>query len=154
MDDVDFKNIYNKYYQDLFRFCFSFVHVKEDSEDIVQDVFLSLYLKQPKNENIKAWLFTVTSNKAKNFLRRNKVKSNCYQDYLFINSKDENSKLYLNVLNEVANLPNKYKEIINYYYFSNMDIKEISEALVISVSNVKKRLERARLILKERMKNE
>ena len=58
-------------------------------------------------------------------------------------------------LSEIVNaLPEKYKTIIILYYYDDMKIKDISYALKISESAVKKRLERARQILKERIGSE
>lgn len=49
----------------------------------------------------------------------------------------------------IYNLPDKYKTVIILFYYENLDIKEISKVLHLSEAAVKKRLERARNILKE-----
>ena len=46
-------------------------------------------------------------------------------------------------------LPEKYRTIIILHYYDDMKIKEISNVLKISESAVKKRLERARNLIKE-----
>ena len=53
-------------------------------------------------------------------------------------------------LSEIVNtLPEKYKTIIILHYYDDMKIKDISSVLKISESAVKKRLERARDLLKD-----
>ena len=90
MDDNRFKAIYEEYYQHLFHFCLSYVHQKEEAEDIVQDVFFNLYVKPCKDENIKAWLFTCVANRAKNYLKRKKNSIKIYQEY-YLRSKNAES---------------------------------------------------------------
>ena len=51
----------------------------------------------------------------------------------------------------VKKLPEKYRRVVVLHYYDSMPIKEISKALNISDSAIKKRLERARNILKEGM---
>ena len=53
-------------------------------------------------------------------------------------------------LSEIVNtLPEKYKTIIILHYYDDMKIKDISNVLKISEPAVKKRLERARNLIKE-----
>ena len=53
-------------------------------------------------------------------------------------------------LSEIVNaLPEKYKTIIILHYYDDMKIKDISSVLKISEPAVKKRLERARNLIKE-----
>ena len=48
----------------------------------------------------------------------------------------------------------KYKEVIILYYYENLTINDIAQILNISSSNVKKRLERGRLKIKEAILDE
>ncbi|MDE5546656.1 MAG: sigma-70 family RNA polymerase sigma factor, partial [Anaeroplasmataceae bacterium] len=51
----------------------------------------------------------------------------------------------------VKHLPKKYKEVIILYYYNSLKTNEIAHILNISLSAVKKRLERARNIILEEM---
>jgi RNA polymerase sigma-70 factor (ECF subfamily) len=73
-----------------------------------------------------------------------------------VNVIEEDSYPYQDEVNEekrffemIYNLPDKYKTVIILFYYENLDIKEISKVLHLSEAAVKKRLERARNILKE-----
>ena len=51
----------------------------------------------------------------------------------------------------VKSLPEKYRRVIILYYYDNLKIEDIVNVIKISKNAIKKRLERARLILKEKM---
>ncbi|HCR83511.1 MAG TPA: hypothetical protein DIW07_08865 [Lachnospiraceae bacterium] len=52
----------------------------------------------------------------------------------------------------VMKLPVKYRVIIHLFYYEDYSIKEISDILKISESNVKVRLSRGRMLLKNILK--
>lgn len=54
----------------------------------------------------------------------------------------------------VMNLPEKFRIIIHLFYYEDYAIREIADILKISESNVKVRLSRGRLLLKERLQEE
>lgn len=56
------------------------------------------------------------------------------------------------LLEVILQLPKKYRTIIFLYYYENYKIKEISEILNISVTNIQTILSRARKKLKEILK--
>mgnify|MGYP002627174749 CR=1 FL=1 len=49
---------------------------------------------------------------------------------------------------EVGNLPDKYKQLILLYYYANMTLQDTAEALGIPKSTASKRLKRAEEMLK------
>ena len=66
----------NTYSDTVFRVAFQYVKNRADAEDVLQEVFLTLYKKTPQfsvdDDGLKAWLIRVTINKSKDFLRANK----------------------------------------------------------------------------------
>ena len=48
-------------------------------------------------------------------------------------------------------LPGKYKDVILCFYFLDMSIKEIAQALNVKEGTVKSRLSRAKIKLKEKL---
>ena len=69
------EEIYNKYHKTIYGIAFSILKNKDDSEDIVQSVFIKIHTldksKLPK-ENVSSWLYTLTKNEALQFLRKQK----------------------------------------------------------------------------------
>lgn len=59
-----------------------------------------------------------------------------------------------NLFETVMRLPKKYRIVIYLFYYEDYNIREIADILKISESNVKVRLSRARMLLKETLKEE
>ena len=55
---------------------------------------------------------------------------------------------------EVMKLPDKYRIVIHLFYYEDYSVREISNILKISESNVKIRLSRGRAMLKDSLKEE
>lgn len=157
ISDTEFENKYSLYKTTIYSIAYNYVHNQSDSDDITQEVFLK-YLKSNENfdtlDNEKYWLIRVTINTSISFIK-NKWKSKVNFDNEYINTlKDEastNNEAYdkLHMREVIAKLDNKYKEIIILYYYQNYSTNEIASILNISNSAVKKRLERARNIIRK-----
>jgi RNA polymerase sigma-70 factor (family 1) len=68
-----FRKLFDTYRNDLYRFSLSMVVLKPYAEEIVQDVFLKLWMNREtlKPElSIKSYLFTITRNDAISFLKK------------------------------------------------------------------------------------
>ena len=131
----------------VYRLALSRVKSKEEAEDIFQEVFIKVYEKMPEfvsKEHEKYWIIRVTINLSKNFLTtawHRKVTS-LEQEIVF--EELEEKDVYF----EVLRLPLKYRTILQLFYYENLKIEEIAEALKISQNTVKTRLRRAREKLK------
>lgn len=152
ISEQEFNDKYYLYKNTIYSIAFSYVHNVVDADDIVQDVFLK-YLnsndsfKTPDNE--KYWLIRVTINTCKSYVKR-AWKQRVDLDDDQVNRTSSEFKKEDSLFEQVYNLPHIYKEIIVLYYYEELSIKDISNTLKISISAVKKRLERARNILKEK----
>lgn len=151
-----FEEIYKLYSQELLNISYGYTKNKDDSFDIIQNVFYKLLnrdkdFKEKNNE--KYWLIRVTINESKDFLRKKKkiaIVDSTTIDLLETETKENNEKIEL-LLTAIKKLPDKYKSVIILHYYDLLPIKEISIVLKVSESAVKKRLERARNMLKEEM---
>lgn len=150
--EQEFDIKYNLYKDMIFNIALNYTHNQDDSEDILQDVFMK-YLNSSEEfktlENEKYWLIRVTINTSISFIK-SKWKSGVILDNEYINSvkAEENSDL-LRMRQIIFSLKDKYKEVIILYYYQNYNTKEIAEILKISQNSVKKRLERARDLIKK-----
>lgn len=136
---------------------------KEDIEEIVLDVFLTLWKNQYKldiNKNISSYIGGITKNRLKYKCRQNKIILNIddYEEQLidFKNIElfliqDEKKKI---IITELEKIKPEEKDIFISYYYDDNSIKEISNKLNISESKVKVKLFRIRKrinkVLKER----
>ena len=138
----------------LFKICMVYLGNKEDVEEAMQEAFFKLIYKCPKftsDEHEKAWLIRITLNICKDMLRsvwrKRVVKMNNIENY-YDNPSD------MHIIEEILELPTKYKAVIHLYYFEDYSVKQISETLKITSSAVKMRLKRGRDILKIELEGE
>ena len=102
------------------------------------------------NEHIKYFLIRVTVNESLDLLKSASKKRVIKNNDVVVNIPDTKQEELPYDLSEIVNtLPEKYKTIIILHYYDDMKIKDISNVLKISEPAVKKRLERARNLIKE-----
>ena len=143
------EQLISRYQKNLFNIAFHICRDIDDANDVVQETFIQ-YVTIPKefhdDNHIKAWLMKVAINKAKDlrksFWKKHRVSLNEIGEIPF---KQEEEYL----IDAVMRLPEKYRIIIHLFYYEDMQVKEIAEALDLSAANVKTRLSRGRKILKE-----
>lgn len=153
-----FNEKYALYKNMIYSITYTYVHNVTDADDITQDVFIK-YLNSDEVfqtlDNEKFWLIRVTINTCKSYLKKY-WKKNVYLDDDYINRlpsdrENSNDKTNDDIFEYVFTLPQKYKTVIILFYYENLSINDISKTLKITESNVKKRLERARNILREKV---
>ncbi len=141
-------------YSDMvFRVAYARTQNVEDAKDITQDVFLK-YIKAGKKfndeEHRKAWLLKVAVNTGNTFVKsawfRHRAEFTEAEGETF--EYEDKSEVYY----AVKALPEKYRVIVHLFYYEEMSIKEICDALGLSENNAKSRLHRARTMLKEKLK--
>ena len=148
LSEPRFVEIYDQYRNLVYKVAFSYLRVKEEAENILQDVFLKLYYHPPKDEsNLPGWLIKVTQNLSLDTIKKKKketlVLSQTKRDQdLQTETKEIDVLFYLN------QLPEKYAHVLKLFYYGHLNIKEIAKALNKSESNIKKMLERGRKQLK------
>lgn len=150
------QELMEKYRHNLYAVAFNICKSPDDADDVVQETFIQYYITKKDfddEQHIRAWLIRVAINKAKNvtntFWRKNRVSLEEYMETLAFEST-EDSDLFESVLK----LPEKYRIAIHLYYFEDYSTGEIADILKISLSNVKARLSRGRMLLKEALKEE
>ena len=143
-----------RYYADMvYRLAFARTGTKHDADDIFQEVFLRYVKKHPaftSEEHRKAWLLRVTvncSNKFWNSFWQKKVQG-LEKDPEFL--EEEHLQLY----DQLAKLPPKYREVIHLFYYEELSLEEISQILGRKNATVRTQLTRARAMLREFMKEE
>lgn len=155
MTEKEFSIKYQQYSQELYQICYGYTHNQKDSEDILQDVFLKYLKKDIMFHNLldeKYWLIRVTINSCKNFVKSAYNTRVTFSQEMLDAYPDKSQRKELDVLARIVkHLPKKYKEIIILYYYNSYRTNEIAAILHISLSAVKKCLERARNIISEEM---
>lgn len=141
-------------YQDMvYRVALHAVASPSDAEDVVQEVFLRLYTyKKPfeNEEHLRRWLIRVTVNICKNILkswwRRRRVSLEDVAEPPVFDEPVE-QELY----NVVLSLPEKYRTVLDLFYYEELSTAEIADTLGLRQSAVTTRLSRARNMLKKEL---
>ena len=128
---------------------------KEASEDITQEVFITVYNKlylYDKTYEFINWLLQISKNKSIDYIRKYKrVYESNIEDIPNITSKEmspeqsaefmetkQNIEAYLNCLNEVD------RQILIIRYSQNLSFYDLSQIMEMTESNVKRRYYRSR----------
>ena len=138
----------------VLRTAFGLVKNMADAEDIAQEVFLNLVKTEPSFESAehqKAWLLRCTINRCKSHFRSVWQRRTDPLDETLPSpfTPEENT-----VLDAVAGLPLKYRQVIQLHYIEGYSTAEIAEILQIKQNTVLSQLARGRAILKDTLKGE
>ena len=136
-----FEEFYNKYKNLIYKIAFSIVKTKEDSEEIVQNVFIKIYnldLDKLPTQNETSWLYSVTKNESLNFIKKNKEEISIENIYeLSQNSKDIEDIVEKDKFNRlISKLGKKEKEIVTLKIIGGFSFKEISNILNMKMPTV------------------
>lgn len=150
----DLEQTVQNYSDMLFRLCFMMVKNEHDTQDILQETFIT-YMRTNKHfeseEHKKAWLIKVSQNKCKDFLRFHKR-----HQHVPIESVEETLDLYQTFplaeqveFDFIWNLDVKYRSVILLHYMEGYSMEEVAKMLNITLGAARKRLQRARAELKK-----
>lgn len=146
--------IYEQYSVFLYNFIFGFLKSKEESEEVVQEVFIKLWQSRKQlnpDKSIKSFIFTLAKNLVFNKLKRKKVEQK-HRDNIKNNSfnvannieENVNFKELTTIYNKaINNLPVKRREIFLLNREEGMSYQEIAKILDISVNTVKDQITKA-----------
>lgn len=147
----DFVRAYEKYSDDLFRYCFYRVYDRERAKDLVQDTFIKTwqYLVEGNSiENLRAFLYRVAHNSIVDFSRKKReasldqMKEKGFEGRVDVREKYLQSADAAHILNIVQQLDEKYREVILLRYVNGLSVKEISRMVHESQANVYVRIHR------------
>lgn len=153
MKSTAWENLFRKYYNEALLYVFSFCHNRALAEDLVQEAYMrAIRSIDEEKDSFKFWLFKVCRNLYFDTLRKNKkveaITSAMPSNESLVDDviqKDEYRALY----KAISLLKDDFREIVRLYYFDSMSVKEIASIVDESVDNVKIKLYRARLKLKD-----
>ncbi|OLS03471.1 RNA polymerase sigma factor [Tissierella creatinophila] len=165
-----FEKIINIYKNYVFAIILNFIKDSEEVQNISQEVFLQIYISLPKfkEDNFKAWISRITTNKAIDYLRKKRARVKESQideleniDIKFLSvDRNEPESLFIDKENreeikkKIDSLPEIYRSTIIKFYLEEKSYEEIALEDNVAIKTVESRLYRARLILKENWRDE
>jgi len=147
-------DIYEKYSKKLYSFTYSLLKDHQQSEDLVQDVFVTMWEKREQiNPELRFenYLLTICYNSIRKFFRQKNIE-NKVKDYLANNLPENipetsNTVIYnelMDLVNKaVEKLPKQRKTVFKLSRQENMQIKAIAENLSISPRTAESHLSKA-----------
>ena len=165
----DFEKLYKLYYPKMFAFAKNYVPANEDAENIVHDVFLTLWERKEEIEisfTLTTYLFTLVKNRCLNFLRHKLIEEEYKSLSKYILNEDEFSlylkkicnklmkyRNYISIINRVTSLDEEVLHLFIKSRIEGLKYKEISDELGISVNTVENQmvtaLKKLRVALKD-----
>jgi len=159
-----FDMLYFKYSKRLYKFAYSILKSAEESENIVQDVFLSLWENRNKVErdsSVKYYVFTIAYNSAISIIRK-KARESQFIEYLKslqdLNHEPVNIELEYHELTEklediINHLPDRQKSVYLLHNIEGLKYSEIAVRLNISVNTIENHMSRAYKTIRKKMGN-
>ncbi|MCT4603371.1 MAG: RNA polymerase sigma-70 factor [Marinifilum sp.] len=161
-DEKAYQKLYDDFFPSLVAFANKYVYDDSLSEDIVQEVLITLWQNSTKiniHTSIKSYLYSAVRNSAINYLEKKTVEEKRKEGYLFsgyiYNSEDKefafSQDVYYHLHNAIKHLPKKSREVI-IMSLNEMSLSEIQEELNVSINTVKTNKRRAYAMLREKLK--
>ena len=150
-DDVSFQMVYNKYFDRLYRYSQAMITDGQLSEDIIQELFTTLWMKRShlNIENLEAYLTTALRHKIINVYRNNRyvdLDETIIEALPGVNEIEEKQKendLESEFKSLLSRLPRKCRNVFYLSRIKNYRNKEIAEELDISIRTVETHISNA-----------
>jgi RNA polymerase sigma-70 factor (family 1) len=148
-DKTAFDAIYDRYWASLYGTARKMFVRAEQAEDIVQELFINLWVKRDdyQIDQLNGYLRTALRSRVMNYVTRDQVRESFYEPFESILKVDfqaeelvREKELLALVAAYVGSLPPKRKEIFLMHFEKQMNTAEIAEALSISQKTVQNQL--------------
>lgn len=146
----DINEIVEEYADTITRICYSYGKNYDDTQDIMQNVFLKLMRSEPEfqsKEHEKAWIIRVTLNECKDFLKHIFRRHTSLDEVQEIPVEEKEDLSY--VREAVIKLPDKYKKVIYLFYYEGYSAVEIAGILKKKENTIYTWLNRGRQLVKD-----
>lgn len=163
-EKADFETLYNTYKGKMFALAYGVLHNHHNAEEAVSQAFFTIAKNYGKVFPLEAaqreaYIKIVVRNAAIDIYRKEKKGASVSFDEIedFEAAEDDISDEVLSKINysriveAIRELPPKYAEPLYLFHVRGMSIKTVSEHVCITEEAVKKRLQRARGMIREKL---
>lgn len=170
-DRAEFARMVDLYSNPVYRLGLRMLGNAQDAEDVLQNTFLNALLHLPAFEgrsSLSTWLYRIAANEALMLLRKKKPEINLedaeadqqaedlkpthFVDWSGLPEEELLSGEGKRVLDQaIQNLPESMRIVFLLRDIEGLSIRETAEALSLTETNVKTRLLRARMFLREQL---
>ncbi len=157
-----FEAIYDRYWFRLYGIAYHEIGTKEEAEEILHDVFESLWTRRQEVaiRNLIAYLVVAVKHRVTNYIK-SCITHRKYQEYLILNEIQQSyatdeivlfSDLSKAVDEVMKKLPERTCEIFRMSRFENLPVKEIATRFNISEKGVEYHITQSLKLLREQLK--
>jgi RNA polymerase sigma-70 factor, ECF subfamily len=168
-DRAEFARLVNEYSSPIYRLGMRMLGNAQDAEDILQNTFTSalVHLKQfEERSSLSTWLYRIAANEALMLIRKKKpqvdldesdefnenAKPTQFVDWTALPENELLSGESRRTIDQaIQNLPEAQRLVFLLRDVEGLSIKETADALNLTETNVKTRLLRARMFLREQL---
>jgi RNA polymerase sigma-70 factor (ECF subfamily) len=170
-DTLAFEEIISRYESKVMSLALRFTRNQEDAEEVMQDVFTTVYRKIEGfrgQSAFSSWLYRIVVNAAFMKLRKRKqnqtvsmddlspaIKQYCIDRDAFSGSYSQNiaisHEMQAVIQNAVNRLPDQYRAVFVLRDVDGLSNQETGEILNLSIPAVKSRLHRSRIMLRKKL---
>ncbi len=160
--EVAFEVLYRRYQSKLFIYCFGFVKSRDIADDLVQDIFLKIWLKRSllnPTHSFGAFLFKIAKNAILDYFRHQSAESSFFESFYhrveLLHHQSEEDIIYAD-LKKIAEaviekLPEQRQKIFKMSREEGMSYDEIAQTLSISPNTVKEQIARSLKFIREQL---
>ncbi len=160
--EANYKVLFENFYKPLVNFAATHTLNLDVAEDLVQEVFVSIWMKELEFENLlalKTYLYRSVLNRCRNYLRDNRLRQQYAQEMRQEDSDNSDNSLMNGIIREevyrqltaaLDYLPPRCRKIYEMAQ-DGMKSSEIAEELGLAVETVKRQRKIARKILQEKL---
>jgi RNA polymerase sigma-70 factor (ECF subfamily) len=155
-----FEQLFLNYHKKLYNFCKQILNSKEESENLVQSVFMEIWKNRigiDEEKSFNGYLFKIAKSRVYNTLRK-KINEKVYLEYIAGNNNIqeiadgyESKQLADTLENLIDSMPERRKEIFRLSRDKGLTYKEIAKQLQISENTVDTQIRNALDFLREKL---
>lgn len=159
-DEKAFNELYLSFHQPALRFCNSILKDIDESENIIQDVFIKIWNRKSTINpelNFASYLFTIIKNRVFDYLKEakknNLLREKYWEKVLEYQAMDNEVKeeRFVKISEAIEDLSEKRKIIIKMNYEEGKSYEEIANQLNISKNTVKNQLVKAKQVIRRQL---
>lgn len=158
-----FAEIYQRYWRKLYSIAYYQTGVREEAEELVQEVFLKLWSRRTEVviRHLGLYLTVAIKNQAYDYIK-SQISSRKYQEYLIFQEIHHHhatddivnfTDLAQAVEDALGRLPEKSAEVFKRSRFENQSVREIAAGLNLSEKAVEYHITKSLRFLKENLKH-
>lgn len=163
-DITAFEMYFKTYYQPLCNYAYTFLQDKEESEEIVQSTFISVWEKRQTlniKTSAKSYFYAMVRNACLNVIKHEKIKQKYVGEemaltnpgYEAVSHAVASIELESRIQHAIEKLPEQCRLVFKLSRFEELKYNEIAQQLEISVKTVENHMGKALKIMREQLKD-